>query len=151
MRTVTDFWANCIVEEDSEKSLSKYAQDPLFVDADKSFLEKLGFEVVEDPKGLSLINAKSFLYCPFLPRYVPVLQQGEHPPIYVGNDPSNAIWMTAAQLYNTEYVSNLSLPIQSRRKLTRIPAKSGGTNSRSSPTRSQPKSRAATSVREKRS
>jgi len=85
-----------------ETPLPKYAQEPLFQSSDKIFLERLGVEVVESPTGLSLINAKTFAYCPFLPRFVPVLQQDEQPVLYIGNETSSTIWMLAGHILNAE-------------------------------------------------
>ncbi|KAK0618955.1 hypothetical protein B0T14DRAFT_198071 [Immersiella caudata] len=89
-----------IVQEGKEKPLIKYAQDPIFNDVDKAFLERLGIKVVEDPEGLSLINKSTFMYCPFLSRDIPVLQQDEHPVLYMGNTCENTIWMLAGKLQN---------------------------------------------------
>lgn len=37
-------------------------QDPAFTPLDKEFLESLGYEVVEDPSGFSLIDAGTLVY-----------------------------------------------------------------------------------------
>ncbi|KAK4446642.1 hypothetical protein QBC34DRAFT_147321 [Podospora aff. communis PSN243] len=88
-----------LVEEGAAKPLVKYAQDPLFNSIDKEFVEKLGIKVTEDPEGLSLIKKSTFLYCPFLPRNIPVLQQDEQPVLYMGNETTGTIWVCQSFTY----------------------------------------------------
>ncbi len=66
-----------------------YFQDPDFSDADKMFLQSLGYTVLENPAACEKMSTGTFLFAPFLPDYVAAgALTVAFPGLYMGNSPA---------------------------------------------------------------
>ena len=66
-----------------------YFQDPAFTQVEKSFLQSLGYTVLEDPAAIETMSASTFLFAPFLG--YPVAAKAlavAFPALYIGNGPA---------------------------------------------------------------
>ena len=78
---------NSWLEKITGNKIKSYFQDPAFVKSDIDFLKSLSYEVVEDPKGIEMIDEDTFFFGVHLyrPLYGEALKKCL-PAIYVGTD-----------------------------------------------------------------
>ena len=69
-----------------------YFQDPAFTQLEKTFLQSLGYTVLEHPAAIERISASTFLFAPFL--VYPVAAKAlavAFPALYIGNGPARCL------------------------------------------------------------
>ncbi|KAF8852350.1 hypothetical protein BDZ45DRAFT_558288, partial [Acephala macrosclerotiorum] len=79
-----------VLQSADENTIPVTIQDPQYTDTDKSFLESLGYKVVEDPEAFKLITTGSLVYA--IHCYGPVyksISEGRRPRVLVGTDIEN--------------------------------------------------------------
>lgn len=67
--------------------IDMYFQEPIFTASDRGFIESLGHNVVESPRGFEIISSDTLLFGVHLyrPIYAKALE-GDLPAIFVGTD-----------------------------------------------------------------
>lgn len=88
---LTDYWQG----RNPDMPIARYAQEPRATSFDKIFLGKLGVEILEPPKGVEKITNTTFLYDPFLPWAVMLIDvlPGKAPAFYLGSSMGGIIDM----------------------------------------------------------